>query len=331
MVSQHAKSRCCLARVRRFGGKRRQCVSCRRTWTIRPRRRGRHRKRFASDLMVKVLRQGFSLSQLARRQPHRTLSTFRHHFRRLLRSYASSPRQIDLPDGPLILLLDGLWFRFKGRPWVLYQVALKPCRSATALFLDPTLLPGKETYVHWEEAIGKIPRDLCQRIVGITVDNLHGMRLLARHHNWVLQLCQFHLTMKLYGRRGMSPRALRGGQLRYQLKELVRNVLTAAPGANFDAAKTRLTELKSEQALSPRIRGLIRELCRNSDHYRAHIQHSHMGFPSTTNAVESMGARIRRCLHRHKAASSPEALKVWATAITRLSPVIVCNEGYQQN
>jgi transposase-like protein len=324
MVSQHANSPCCGARVRRYGGKRRQCLRCKKTWSIRPLRRGRRRKRLSDETLLKVIRQGYPLKHFARRRPHLKPITFRHHFRNLLRSYVTRPRRITLPPGPLVILMDGLWFQFGGSPWVLYQIALKPCAGTTAVFLDPTLLPGRESRINWEKAVATIPEDLQQRIVGIVVDNLHGMRLLSRHHRWVLQLCQFHLTLKLYGRRGMIPHAIREGSLRQELKTLIRKALSLPAGIEFDAAIKRASEIALEPLLAPRMRGLIREFLRNRDHYRACIRHPELGLPNTTNAVESMGARIRRVLQRHKAASSPRALTLWATAVTRASPDINC-------
>lgn len=137
MVSQHANSPCCGAKIRRYGGKRRQCLNCKKTWSIRPLRRGRRRKRLPNETLLKVIKQGYPLQHFARRRPHLKHITFRHHFRNLLRSFVARPRKIVLPPGPLVILLDGLWFQFGGSPWVLYQMALKPCVGATAIFLDP--------------------------------------------------------------------------------------------------------------------------------------------------------------------------------------------------
>lgn len=325
MVSQHANSPCCGARIRRYGGKRRQCLNCRKTWSIRPLRRGRRRKRLPDETLLKVIRQGYPLKHFARRRPHLSPTTFRHHFRNLLRSFVTRPRKIILPRGPLVILLDGLWFQFDGSPWVLYQMALKPCASTTAVFLDPALFSGRETRINWEKAVATIPADLRHRILGIAVDNLHGMRQLARRHHWVLQLCQFHLILKVYGRRGMIPHAIREGSLRYELKSLIRKALSLPASEELEAITQRVAEISVEPLLAPRMRGLVREFLRNIDHYRAFINHPALGLPNTTNAVESMGARIRRTLHRHKAASSPKSLKLWATAVTRASPDINCN------
>lgn len=324
MVSKHAKSPCCSSRIRRYGGRRRQCLACKKTWTIRPRRRGRRRKRLPPETLLKVLKHGYSLTHFARRRPHRVASTFRHHFRRLLWSYVSRPRKVVLPSGPLILLLDGLWFRFGNNPWVLYQVGLKPCAGKAVVFLDPTLLPGRESLSKWEAVVAKIPANFQRRIVGIVVDDLQGMRQLAYRRDWVLQLCQFHLTLKLYGRRGMLLHAQVGGPPRRELKALLRKALSLPAGVELDAVMLRVAELANEPLLAPRIRAVARELCHSLDHYRAYLRHPELGLPHTTNVVESMGARIRGGLHRHKAATNPGSLIIWATALTRASPNISC-------
>jgi hypothetical protein len=114
----------------------------------------------------------------------------------------------------LVLLADGLWFQFEGRPWVLYLTALKPCHANYAVFLDPLLFPGTENASRWEQALAAIPQGAMRRIQGMVVDNLPGMRRLAQQHGWVLQLCHFHLLLKLHVHRRHRHYALRGGPVR---------------------------------------------------------------------------------------------------------------------
>jgi len=142
MQSKHAKSPCCAARVRRFGPRRRQCVQCRYTCTVRPRKRGRPVHRTSIAVLRRVLLKGCTLGQLFSKRAGVALPAYRYRFRQALRRFVrrQSPRAI--PRGPLVLLTDGLWFEFEGIPWVLYLTALKPCRANQAIFLDPLLLPG---------------------------------------------------------------------------------------------------------------------------------------------------------------------------------------------
>ena len=53
--------------------------------------------------------------------------------------------------------MDGLWFRFGGKPWVLYLIALRACHERAAVFLDPVIIEGKEGFHKWEQAVETIP------------------------------------------------------------------------------------------------------------------------------------------------------------------------------
>lgn len=126
-----------------------------------------------------------------------------------LRRFVARPSPQKIPRGPLVLLADGLWFEFDGIPWVLYLTSLKPCRGNQATFLDPILLPGREGASRWQQALVAIPPTARRRIQAMVVDNLPGMRKLAHQHRWVLQLCHFHLLLKLLARRGRVRYTLR--------------------------------------------------------------------------------------------------------------------------
>jgi len=65
-----------------------------------------------------------------------------------------------------------------------------------------------------------IPPVAKDRIQAMVVDNLPGMRKLAQQHQWVLQLCHFHLLLKLLARRGRVRYALRGGRVREEFIRL---------------------------------------------------------------------------------------------------------------
>ena len=126
MQTQHAKSPCCQALVHHFGKRRRQCSSCKRTWRIRRKRRGRRSIQTSAKVLTQVLLEGCTLRYLAKRSPL-ALPAFRYRFRQALRRLARGPYPHPIPRGPLILLADGLWFYFRDKPWILYLTAVKPC------------------------------------------------------------------------------------------------------------------------------------------------------------------------------------------------------------
>src|SRR2546428_5629347 len=136
MHSWHAKSRCCRAKIYHFGSRRRQCSQCKRTWRIRKKQRGRKPRRARPGTLKAVLLDGRTLKTLAPRYglTHQGLS---RRFRGTLRQFTSRSRDLRLPKGPLVLVLDGLYFRFRGKDWVVYLMAVKPCHQNRAVFLDP--------------------------------------------------------------------------------------------------------------------------------------------------------------------------------------------------
>lgn len=150
MLSKHVKSPCCGAKTRRFGKRRRQCCACKKTWSIRPKKRGRPRHRTPADWMKKVFFRGFSLTQLHGAKANVDLPAYRYRFRQLLQRILSRPHEPKIPDGPLVLLADGVWFQFNRKHWVLYLAALKACSSKTAIFLQPQLHPGRESASNWQ-------------------------------------------------------------------------------------------------------------------------------------------------------------------------------------
>lgn len=272
--------------------------------------------------------EGYSLRHFAKQLPRIKQITVRYHFRRLMRDFVSQPRRVQLPEGPLILLLDGLWFRFDYKPWVLYQIALKPTACDKAVFLDPVLLEGKESATNWNRAISTIPAHLQRRIVGVTVDNFSGFQRLARQRGWILQLCQFHLLMKFYGRRGMLAHSLRGGTARNALHAAVDQALHPNPTEPLDRIIARLNAFAGNPTFTRRIQSATRDFIRSIDLYRAHLAQPSLRMPSTTNTVESMGARLREIFNRHRSATSPDSVRLWATTYTRLRPELVCNQGF---
>src|SRR5207248_10190134 len=97
MQSKHARSPCCAARVRRFGSRRRQCVQCGHTWTVRPRRRGRPIHRTSAAALHRVLVQGCTLGQLFSKRPGVALPAYRYRFRQALRRFVARPTPQKLP------------------------------------------------------------------------------------------------------------------------------------------------------------------------------------------------------------------------------------------
>lgn len=323
MLSRHAKSPCCRARVRRFGGRRRQCVACKKTWRLRRKRRGRPSKRISTNLLAKVFLERFPVRLLGR-SCAQSVSSRWHHFRKILRHRVSSKHRFEVPPGPLVLLVDGLWFRFGNVPWVLYQAALKPCDATNAVLLDPVLIRGPESSVRWRTVIDAIPAQLRDKIVALVVDDLRGMANLAREREWALQLCHVHLIRRLQMQTSRR-HARKVEPLRMHMYQIVRRVLAQPGGPQLEADIFELEDLSRTAVLPERVKALHREFLRSISYYRTYLMRPLMGIPATTNTMESLGSVIRDMLRRSRAGSNPASLHRWTVALTRIKRSMVCN------
>lgn len=260
------------------------------------------------------------------------MPNFRYRFRRTLQRFVANCRSQKLPRGPLTLLADGLRFHFHRRPWVLYLVAVKSCSGNTAVFFDPLLLPGKEGAFRWKQVFESLPAEVRLRTRALIVDNLNGMKKITKQHGWVLQLCQFHLIRKLQVQWKRPRRALRGGIIREELYQLIREALETPSNARLRYLVRRLTQLATMESITLRLQAILRDFLKSVPYYRSYRIYPELHLPATTNAVESMACVVRDLLRRTRCASSPKALLRWATALIRLRPNVTCNgKKFQQN
>ena len=334
MTTQHTKSPCCKSFIRRFGKRRRQCATCKKTWSIRQKKRGRPRVRVSSakEILRQIFLERFTLGHLIRRRPHLSLFGFRHRFRQLLRQFvtsSSSQERRIIPSGPLILLADGLWFNFKNKNWVLYLSALRSIYGTKAIFLDPMLFAEREGAYTWEKVFASIPEEARTRICALVADNLQGMKLIAKRHGWLLQLCHFHLILKLQLRRGgkrkRKQKALRGGKTREKIYKLIYRAIELPEGPSLTRTINQLKQLVQSDCGTQRIQAVIRDFLYSLSFYRTYLSHPELHLPTTTNAVESMGRVVRELLLRNRCASSPQSLQLWTTALIRMRSEINCN------
>ncbi len=329
MNSSHAKSLCCRAKIYRFGFRRRQCSQCKRTWSIRIKKRGRKHWRGSLGFLGAVLLQGQTLKSLARRAGL-THQAVEHRYRQALRRFVSCPYVVRLPVGPLVLLLDGLYFRFGGKHWVLYLMAVKPRHHNRAIFLDPLLLPGRENLRGWSQAITTIPAHIHRRIQASVSDEVAGIIRLGTSQGWIVQLCHFHLISRLQNCRGRRNRRLAGRPLREALYQLTRQALELPDGPHLQTVLQQLRNL-AQQATGLRvIRMIVREFLRRIEHFRAYRKYPELDLPTTTGSVEAMGRRVRDLMRQTRSISSPQALQLWATALIRMRPTVMCNGKHFQ-
>src|SRR5215471_5390472 len=324
MHSWHAKSQCCKAKIYHFGLRRRQCSQCKRTWRIRRKRRGRKCRRSRPGTLHAGFVEGRTLKTLGPRYAL-TRQGLSRRFRRVLQQFTSRPRSLRLARGPLVLILDGLYFRFRRKDWVLYVMALKPCHQNRAVFLDPVLRPGRENMQGWAHAFTTIPRAIHKRLRASVSDEVSGIVKLGTSQGWIVQLCHFHLISRLQNCRGRRNRRLHGRPLREALYQLTRQALELPDGPRLRSVISQLNN-RVRQAKRLRVmRMIVREFLRRIDHFRAYRKYPKLHLPTTTGSLEAMNRRVPDLVRQTRSISSPQALQLWATALIRIRPNVMCN------
>lgn len=177
MNKKHAKSSCCGASIIRYGGKRRQCVACKRTWTIRPKRRGRKPRRKTSDPVRKYLLH--ERVPLAREKGKESVSARSYKLRNERDAFNDRKSWAPVPSGPLIAVADAIMRRMEGSLHTWFFVFARPIEGEDAVILPPLLLRGTETTNGWKPAFAAIPDTVLSRIVAIVSDGHRGLMLEA--------------------------------------------------------------------------------------------------------------------------------------------------------
>lgn len=321
------KSQCCRSIVWVFSQRLRQCSACRRRWRIRLKKRGRKDRRADHRLIAQVFSQRRSLTDLAARLGL-TRQALSARLRKVLTRRSIVRFEVAGLGADAILLVDGLWFRFKHRQWVLYLTALRPVLEDWARFFAPVLLEGPESKQAWTKVIGMIPQDIRSSIRAIVGDKFSGCRDIAYRNGWVLQLCHFHLLAQFNGR--IKRRSTTKARvLRQEVYKLMDEALLTTDRKRLETLCMGLKLLIADNDTPKRYRSLVRGFFRAMDDYHAYLRYPELRLPRTNGTSEAMGRRIRDLLNDTRSLSTPLALENWATNLVRLKPTIMCRPGSQ--
>jgi hypothetical protein len=147
---------------------------------------------------------------------------------------------------------------------------------------------------------------------------------------WIVQLCHFRLISQLQGSRGRRKRKLAGRPVRETLYRLTRQALELPDGARLQSVLKRLEGLVQKPMGSRVIRMVVREFLRRTEQFRAYRTYPELSLPTTTGTVEAMGRRVRDLMRQTRSIRSPQALQLWATALIRMRPRVMCNGKHFQ-
>ena len=310
----HEKSECCGAKIFRFGGKRRQCSACKKTWSMYPAKRGPKFLRKQCHYLKKVFNHGFRVNQLSLNSELSTDAIYKR-FARSLDLAVKQKRTIRIRGDKLILVIDAEWQYFKKELWTLYFLAIKAVDSGQVTILDPILKRDKEN-----DAFNRLPLSIKKRIIALISDGIRGIENIAERNNWILQRCHFHLLSKLQKMRGK--RASTYGRLvREEIYCSVKLALSETSTRRLNILCRRLAMLAQEDGCPKMMKMIVRDFLRRLPDFRAYLNYSKLNLPTTVNVMESVNSFVRR---KSATTNTPVSWYKWATARVRLKSKFTC-------
>lgn len=330
MATRHGENACVHPVIERHGGRRRRCVRCGVTWSVWKHRRGRKRRPRRLKRLRRTFLHNLTVSQQAFLSGQSYETTKARH-RRALESLARRSNATSIPRGPLILVLDGLWFRINGKRWTVYLMALRSVSGKTARFLHPIIRRENESATGWERAVSEIPPEAARRIIALVSDGLRGLRALAKRHDWQYQWCHFHLLGRLANVCGTRKRTLAWLSGRRRVEACIRELISTRTPQRVQALRRSLAALCRGSECPRKIRMIIREVLRHTDELRAYLDHPELRLPTTSNIMESLNSRLRDLAGRSRGFRTGVALARWIIAYIYFHSKSVCRPKNPQN
>jgi hypothetical protein len=264
-----------------------------------------------------------TIAQQSRRSSVSAKGLAKRHARSLM-SLCERPWPHEMPRGPLILVMDAIWFPKDDEMNTVYLLGLRAVNGDDLHFLRPILRPGHESQKRWREVIDEIPLKTRKRIIAIVSDSFSGAGGIARERGWVFQRCQAHLLLRLEALCGDRKRRLNFWEGRQELKRLAYALMNTRSEAKAMTFADVFARLGDHRECPVKLRMIVRETLRSLHEYRACYLHPELHLPATTNALENTNGRLRSLLNRSRGCRTPESLIRWATGFLYFHPMVKC-------
>src|SRR3989344_588302 len=326
----HEKSLCCRGKITRFGNRRRQCVTCQRTWRVWQRRGGRDKKRVSRKLLEQFFDgQIISITKEAQRRGVHE-STLRRRLAAALGHYQQEPWPV-ITAGPesAVLLADAIVKRIRRRWWTVSFTAIKAVGDSRASLLPPVVMAHRESYAGWRCVLNTIPDGIHPAIKALVCDGHQGLVYYARWSGWYVQRCQAHLLFSISGRRSHSPWG-RHRQEGRELYDLAKSIFKETDAAAL-AAMLNTIEVLGWETKSPQLRRIISGFVNAVADYRTYLEHPELDIPTTNNAMESFISQFQELCHRARGFATIHSLTGWVRGFAKCKKHITCNGCHQPN
>lgn len=328
MTKKHAKCPFCGAKIIKYGKRRRRCAQCKKTWTVRPKRRGRKARRITVTPVIKYL--NHERVPLARECRGDIVSASRSaRLRKERDTFNKQQVWHTAPVGPLILIADAIVKYRQGKWHTWFFMLLRAVDGVDAVIMPPYYAEGRETYKEWASALETIPPDTLKRVKTLVSDGHRGLMSFASCHHWLVQRCHIHLIMAIQARRSrwiMGRKKSEG----IEIHTLVECILTERCPKKVAQALAHVEEigwLTSSKMLKKVLQGFVT----SADDYRTYLEYPELNLPTTSNTAESLNALIDDLSSRARGFRTVASLNAWIIALCKERGTIKCRGKYQQN
>ncbi len=307
----------------KFGGRRRQCVACKKTWTVRAKKRGPKPLKHRVTNLERTFVEKLTLVQQSHRTNTSANGLSKRHAKSLM-SLCDKPWLHTLPTGSLILVMDAVWFPIDGEQHTLYLTGFRAIENETLHFLPPILRLGHESQKEWREILNGIDPEVRNRIRAVVSDSFSGSGGIAKQYGWVYQRCQAHLLIRLSTLCGDNKFTVSWREGRQEIKRLMHALMNVRDPEKVSEIVDRLFILSRDPRCPERLYQIVKRTVRTLHEYRACYLHPELRLPATTNAVENTNGRIRAMLNRARGCRTPSSLLQWITGFLWFHPTVTC-------
>lgn len=301
---------------------------CKKTWTVRPKKRGRKARRVTATPVKKYL--NHERVPLARERRGTEVSASRSARLRKERDAFNEKQQwCPIPDGPLILIADAIVKYRQGKWHTWFFMFVRAVDGVDAVIVPPYYAGGREVCTEWRNALETIPPDALKRVKALVSDGHRGLMSFASWRNWLVQRCHIHLIMAIQARRSrwaMSRKRSEGEEI----FTLTNCVLTDPCQKEATQALARIEEI-GWLTKSKMLKKVLQGFVTSAEDYRTYLEHPELNLPTTSNTAESLNALVDDLSSRARGFRTVVSLNAWIIALCKDRGTIKCRGKYQQN
>lgn len=328
MKKLHAKSPCCRGNIINFGGRRRQCILCKKTWRIRKKKTGRKKKRCCEDKLVKYLKnKTATLSSMSERK-NSSRGKVQNETKRNLNSFLKNRCWEKIPSNCDLIIVADAMIKYINKEWYsFYLILIRDTKEDKAIILPPYIQKGRESCDGWYNAVDRIPKETKANIKALVCDGHRGLISVSIWEKWTLQRCHFHLLSSIRGRRSSSKWSKHGreGKIIY---ELVEKSLTVKDEKIALEYLSKVEEF-GWHTKSNQLRKILSGFVNHYKDYRSYIYYPELNLPRTSNSAESLVNCIQDLCGRARGFRTIYSLLRWVNAFLKNKKFIKCSKFYQ--